>query len=152
VTWRGLDMANTDLADLIAAYFVDQKLLSASTARLIAERRPVPTERLAGYDGRLFDWLAEMLNYGPPDGPEVAWPIILELVAQAPDEEALAFIGSGPVEDLVNKHGVQFEGPIVSQATTDSRFRLALRHVWPHDGVADTLKELIAASRLVDRE
>jgi hypothetical protein len=150
VTRRGLDTANADLADLIAAYFVDQKLLSASSAHLIEERRPVPTEPLAGYDGRLFDWLAEMLTYGPPDGPEFAWPIILELVARAPDEAALTFIGSGPVEDLVNKHGVQFEGRVVSQATTDPRFRSALRHVWPHDGVADTLKELIAASRLVD--
>lgn len=146
----GLDAPNPDLDNLIEAYFADQRILAANSAALLAEHKPVPKTPLAGYDGRLFDWLIEMLNHGPADGPERAWPIVVQLVARAPHDEALASIGASAIEDLVNKHGVQFEDRIIEQATTDSRFRRALRHVWFHDAAPNTLKELIEASRSVD--
>ncbi len=148
MTWRGLEDPTEDLDALIEAYFADQKILAADTARHLAQHTPVPNTPVAGYDGRLIDWLTEMLNYGPPDGPERAWPVILELVARAPDEQALTFVGSGDVEDLVNKAGLEFADRIVEQAASNPRFRRALRHVWAHDDVPNALKELIVASRL----
>jgi hypothetical protein len=147
VTWRGIEDPTADLDALIEAFFADEKILHADNATRVG---PIPDAPLPGYDGRLFDWLTEMLNYGPPDGPERAWPIVLELIARAPDEQALTFVGCGAVEDLVNRHGVQFADRLSFQATRDPRFRRALRHVWPHEGVPDSIQELIVASRTPD--
>jgi hypothetical protein len=114
-------------------------------------REPVPTAPIPGYDGRLFDWLVMMLNYGPPDGPERAWPIIVKLVARAPDDPALTFIGAGAIEDLVNNAGGAFADRIVGQAASDFRFRTALQHVWYQSDAPRALKELIDASRASGR-
>jgi hypothetical protein len=143
VTWRRVEIPSAELDSLIEAYFTDQEILSADTARL-AERRPIPKGPLAGYDGRLFDWLTEMVNYGPSDGPERAWPIVLELIARAPNDAALVFVGSSAVEDLVNLHGAEFENRIVEEAATNPRLRLALQTVWAHNDVPHSLKTLIA--------
>jgi 50S ribosomal subunit-associated GTPase HflX len=88
-----------------------------------------------------------MINYGPPDGPERAWPIVLQLIERAPDENSLTFIGAGAVEDLVNKAGAQFVDRIVDRADLDPRFRRALRNVWYHPTVPRVLKELIESAR-----
>jgi hypothetical protein len=108
---------------------------------------PIPKTPLPDYDGRLFDWLTEMLNYGPPDGPERTWPILLELVARAPDEATLSFVGSHGLEDLVNKAGARFADRIAEQARHDPRFRLALCDVWYRDDVPPGLKDLVDRSR-----
>ena len=144
VTWRGVEDPEANLDELIAGYFNDERILGAKVAAERARRRgepvlPVPE----GYDGRLFDWLTEMLNYGPVDGPQRAWPVILALIERAPDGNASVFIGCGALEDLVNKSGVAFEDRIVAQATSDTRFRAALGCAWPDDGVPDDLRSLI---------
>lgn len=62
MTWRGVEDPYPNLDELIDAYFADQRILAASTDRLLREHRPIPQSPLPGYDGRLFDWLTEMLN------------------------------------------------------------------------------------------
>lgn len=141
MTWRDLAFDGNGLDQLIESHFSDEKILAANRTS-----GPVPKE-LPGYDGRLFDWLTEMLNYGPPDGPERAWPVILQLIARAPDERALAFVGSGALEDLVRKSSVAFHDRLVEEATTSPRFRRALSHVWPNETVSPDLRELIASVR-----
>jgi hypothetical protein len=139
--------AESDLDDLIEAYFEDVKVLAVSTARLLRERKPVPKEPLDGYDGRLSQWLTEMLNYGPPDGPDQAWPIVLALVNRAPDEQTLTFIGASALEDLVNNAGAQFAHRIRDRAASDSRFRRALCDVWYHADAPTSLRALVDAAR-----
>jgi hypothetical protein len=146
VTWRGVEDPNPNLEELIEGYFSDQKILAASTARLLREHKPIPKAPEPGYDGRLFDWLAEMLVYGPPDGPERAWPIILQLIDRAPDDDALTFIGSGAVEDLVNKAGAEFADRIADEAATSPRFRAALSAVWPSHDVPDSIRAVMRSS------
>lgn len=133
--------------DLIEAYFRDQRILAASTARLLRERKPVPKEPLDGYDGRLSDWLTEMLNYGPPDGPDQVWPIALELVDRAPDEQTLTFIGAHVLEDLVNNFGARFADRIRDRAGLDPQFRRALCDVWYHEDAPVQLRALVDAAR-----
>jgi hypothetical protein len=145
-----VDDPNDDLDALIEGYFADHVILSEHSRRLLATREHIPVGRDDGYDGRLFDWFVEMLNYGPPDGAERAWPIILQLIARAPDDRAVAFVGSGAVEDLVNRHGTAFLERIVDRAARDSRFVRAIRHVWFHDDVPQEIKDLIEASRAPD--
>jgi hypothetical protein len=138
---------DSDLDDLIEAYFEDVKVLAASTARLLRERKPVPKEPVDGYDGRLHQWLTEMLNYGPPDGPDQAWPIVLALVNRARDEQTLRFIGASWLEDLVNNAGAQFAHRIRDRAAADSRFRRALCDVWYHADAPTSLRALVDAAR-----
>lgn len=147
MTWRDVDPTE-DLDGLIERYFADQKILAT-----LPGREGMTSERLrqvddAGYDGRLFDWLTEMVSYGPADGPEQAWPVVLELIARAPDDDALGFIGAGPVESLVNKHGVTFLDRFLERAD-DPRFRRACGDVWlVNDEIPIELRELIEACRL----
>ena len=148
MTWRSVDDPEANLDELIEGYFNDERILAAKVAAQKARRRgepevPVPE----GYDGRLFDWLTEMLNYGPVDGPERAWPIILALIERAPDTETLIFIGSGALEDLVRKAGAEFEDSILDLAERDVRFRLALSAVWQDETVPTRLVEYIEAAR-----
>lgn len=148
MTWRGVTDPQRDLDALVAGYFRDQKAAAAEGRRARMEGRPwvVPVGVPADYDGRLFDWLTEMLNYGPPDGPEQAWPIILELIRRAPDEEALTYVGCSALEDLVNSAGDRFESRIAAE-NGDERFRAALRHVWFHDDVPESVRGLILSAR-----
>jgi hypothetical protein len=148
----GIDDPNANLDELIDGYFADQKILAASTARRLRDHKPIPTGPEPGYDGRLFDWLTEMLNYGPPNGPERAWPIILQLIERAPDDDTLTFIGCGAVEDLVNRASAQFSDRIIDEAANSRRFRAALCHVWPHDDVPKSIRAIIRSSRLVETE
>ena len=63
------------------------------------------------------------------DDPERAWPVILQLVDQAVDAD-LEFIGAGPIENLVEYHGVAFIDRIESTAARSERFRGALATIW----------------------
>ncbi|HEX2756654.1 MAG TPA: hypothetical protein VHM48_14390, partial [Candidatus Limnocylindrales bacterium] len=135
---------------LIDAYFADQKIIAISTERLRREHVPLPKGPKPGYDGRLSGWLTEMLNYGPPDGPERAWPLILRLIDRGPDVNALGWVGAGEVEDLVNRSGAAFADRIIDEAAKSRRFRAALRHVWPNEDVPNSLQTLIRDSRAGD--
>ena len=133
--------------DLVEGYFRDQKILASSAARQRRKGKPIQSEPLDGYDGRLFDWLTEMLNYGPADGPEQVWPIALDLVTRAPDEQTLTFIGAHVLEDLVNNAGDKFLDRIRDRAGADPRFRRALCDIWYHDDAPIQLRELVDAAR-----
>ena len=136
---------------LIEGYFAYQRYLRKLTARLLRERKPIPKGVPAEYSP-LWEWLSDMLQKpGPKDGPERAWPVILELVARAPDQEALAFIGSSAVEGLVNVAGAFFAERIEA-ASADPRFRLALAAVWPDPQVPAPIRALIGqASETADQ-
>jgi hypothetical protein len=115
------------LNELIDIYYRDIRRLGETT-----EPGTDSTQALveAGYDGGLFDWLVEAMNYGPPDGPEQAWPIVIELVARAPDEHSLGMIGAGPLEDLACKHGSKFALRLIERTASDPRFRRDMQEVW----------------------
>jgi hypothetical protein len=60
---------------------------------------------------------------------ERAWELVSTLVRTAPDE-LLEYIGAGPVEDLVNRHGAALIEKIEDEAKRDPRFREALASIW----------------------
>lgn len=80
-----------------------------------------------------------MISYDPPN-LDRAWPIILALIEHAPDDEALAFVATGPLEDLIHRHGQRIGDQIVEQARRDPRFRQALGDVWGWEGVPEPLR------------
>ena len=133
--------------DVIDAYFGYVRYLAKETARLRSERKPVPKAVPAEFSP-LSEWLTEMLlTPAPEDGPERAWPVILELVARAPDNEGLAFVGASAIEDLVNRAGAQFADRIEAASLADARFTRALAFVWPDAQVPDRVRALIMRAR-----
>lgn len=72
---------------------------------------------------------AEVVIEMASDIPEVLWPIILRMVAEAPDEHYLDAIGAGPLENLLWFHGPAFVDRIEGAARADTRFRTALGYV-----------------------
>jgi hypothetical protein len=77
--------------------------------------------------------------------PEIAWPIILRLVAEAPDDETLGMIGAAPLENLLWFHGPTFVDRIEAQARADPRFAHAVRLVsgWK-EPIDNTVSERLA--------
>ncbi len=65
--------------------------------------------------------------------PERAWPVLLRLVAEIPDE-LLEHAGAGELENFVKRHASAFGDRIEARALADARFREALSHVWLTDG------------------
>lgn len=63
--------------------------------------------------------------------PEVGWLAILELVRQAPSDEALSTIAMtrGPLETLIARHGASFITRIAAEARANARFKECLGHV-----------------------
>jgi len=58
------------------------------------------------------------------------FPIVLEMVRQAPDDDGLAFVAAGPLEELLKFHGESILPMVEAVALTDARFRRALSGVW----------------------
>lgn len=58
--------------------------------------------------------------------PELAWNIILGLVAAAPSEDAVGYVGADCLEDLLKDHGTEFIDRIRTEAARDRRFLFAL--------------------------
>jgi hypothetical protein len=78
------------------------------------------------------------------DDPESLWPIILRMVAEAPDEHHLETIGAAPLENLLWFHGPEFVDRIEAAARADSRFRKALGYVngWDRSITTDVTERL----------
>ena len=55
--------------------------------------------------------------------------LLLALVGSSKDEEALAYVGAGPIEDLINWHGAAFLDQIEEAARRNQAFRRALAGV-----------------------
>jgi len=73
-----------------------------------------------------YDRVGEIVR--GPDA-QAAWEICVGLVRAAPDEQ-LGYIGAGPIEDLVCRHGAALIEWLEGEAKRDSRFREALASIW----------------------
>lgn len=57
---------------------------------------------------------------------EQKWEFIKELVAAAPDDDALASIGAGPLEDLLYGNSEEFIERVEREAEVNEKFRFSL--------------------------
>lgn len=124
-------MTPTELGEFTAGYFRDWAVLRGGSR----------AERLAleHATDRPSDTLIALL-LDEPTKPDVAWPIILSLIEHAPDDESLAFVAAGPLEDLIQRHGQRFSDRLEDQARRDPRFRQALGDVWGWERVPEPLR------------
>lgn len=73
--------------------------------------------------------------------PEDGWPLILDLIAEAPDDRVLASIAAGPLEDLLVNSPEQFGDRAEVEARRDPKFRRCLTGVW---GLPASLRDRLA--------
>ena len=73
-----------------------------------------------------FNELADLIR----DDADRAWQIVVELVARAPDEETLGYVGAAPLEDLICTHPDAMIDRVEIRARQDARFRKAVARVW----------------------
>jgi hypothetical protein len=103
---------------------------------LPSEARPNPlpeeSEKLLAswFAYKQTDWASAAVYDLTYHDPNRLWTIIKALVAAAPDENALSYIGAGPLEDLLSKYGERFIELIEQQAAVDAKFRFCLAGAW----------------------
>ena len=79
--------------------------------------------------------------------PSDAWSVTLALV-EAADDEALGYVGAGPLEDFVVTHGAPHIDWIEDAARRDPKFAACLASIWLSDDAlpADIVARVVAAS------
>jgi ABC-type nitrate/sulfonate/bicarbonate transport system substrate-binding protein len=61
--------------------------------------------------------------------PEQAWQFMLRLLARAKNDQELAYIGAGVLEDFLNRHGLMFVGRVDEVWKRDPKMRRAMSSV-----------------------
>lgn len=59
--------------------------------------------------------------------------LVVDLVGRLPIARGLAYLGAGPVEDMVNTADDMLFGRILGAARTSQRFRRTLATIWIDD-------------------
>ncbi|WP_052667924.1 DUF6869 domain-containing protein [Nitriliruptor alkaliphilus] len=77
---------------------------------------------------------------------EAVWETVMLLIETAPDDDALCWLGAGPVEDLAVHHGNAFIDQFVLAGRRDPRFRAALRCAWL-DGASKQVRVALESLR-----
>jgi hypothetical protein len=62
--------------------------------------------------------------------PETAWAITLDLIRAAPDDQVLADIAAGPLEELIQHSHATLLDRVETAARQDPKFRRCLMGVW----------------------
>jgi len=102
----------------------DAELIAGYLAHAITTTRD-------GTDAEHYD-AREQLDELISDAPERAWPLICEIIRRiAPaDEDILAYVAAGPLEDLLARHPHAFIDRIEELAINDAHFRRTVSGVW----------------------
>ncbi len=90
-----------------------------------------------------FFWAWEHVTDLVLTKPELAWPIITSLIHESPNDQILANIGAGPLEDLLVSHGADFIERIESEVQCDEKFRRCLAAVWGWHSMPEEIRERI---------
>jgi len=75
-------------------------------------------------------WAMEAIDKFVRDDAEIAWSIIVKLIAGAENDRVLAFVAAGPLEELLVAHGLHVMSHVEKLAKSDDKFRRALTGVW----------------------
>src|SRR4026209_1082929 len=75
-------------------------------------------------------WACDALDALVKNDPDAAWPLIVEIFNDAADDSTLAYIATGPLEELIVLHSSEVIDRIESTAATNGQLRRALSGVW----------------------
>jgi hypothetical protein len=76
--------------------------------------------------------------------PEAGWLLALDLVAASPDDQALAAIAAGPLEDLLCRWSDLLIDRVEAEARRDAKFRRCLTGAWGSSTIPAATKDRIA--------
>lgn len=107
-------------AGLVAAYWEHHRRLSSE----------VREDRLAADE---LTWASEFVRDSVRSEGVGVLELLCDLAAGAPDLQALAFLGAGPVEDLLADGDRTVVDAVDAAARRDPRFRTAVRCAWFDD-------------------
>jgi hypothetical protein len=79
-------------------------------------------------DGLFWAW--EQVDQAAKDGRPGIVNLLVALSKAAPDDAARAYLGAGPVEDLVRRHRATLSAEIETASRKNPGFATALRSVW----------------------
>lgn len=120
-------------ADLLAKTWLDY-------ARLFRGSRP---ER---ENADTLFWASECLHTLTEQAPESAFDVIMRAFEMAGDDETVAFLAAGPMEDLIGRNGELVIRRIEEEAWRDSEFRKLLQGVWSQgDDESDVWQRVLRA-------
>jgi hypothetical protein len=80
------------------------------------------------YDALL--WAHAEFSNMVEENPEAAWILILEILERERDEEVLAVLAAGPLEELLSTHGPDFIDRVEAEAAHNGRFAWLLSGVY----------------------
>ncbi|HET7228429.1 MAG TPA: hypothetical protein VFJ16_00365 [Longimicrobium sp.] len=128
----------------------DQRHDLGGLPRLTDESQRLADTYIAYEAGKSDDdfWAWDRMMTLAMDEPELAWALLLHVVARAPDEQ-LSAIGAGLLETLLSQHGTTYGARAVEQGRRDPRFRECLSAVWlqPGDVPADVAERFAELTR-----
>lgn len=124
----------------------DSLLPAIQMTKASSDRRPTDHDRLIdawikyhaegmSRGGQVKDddqnyWAAKMVDDLLRVDPETGWEVIEHIVARVEDPAVLAYIGAGPLEDLLAKHGRDFIDRVVAKIQSDPKFAEVAGSVW----------------------
>jgi len=101
-------------------------------------------------DARECEWAVWEVIHMATAGSADALTVVAALAAAAPSDAALRYLGAGPLEDLVDKHGAAFIDELVIATKLNPRLEVALAtvRVDGRDGFSvDALKGYLSTRR-----
>ena len=103
-------------------------------------------EHFATKDRGLF-WAWENVQGYISNDPTRAWKLMLQLLEAAPDENALAYVAAGTLEDLLYARGELFIDEVERLARSDPKFLSALQMIaGPFTKESDVSNRIVKAA------
>jgi hypothetical protein len=108
---------------VVAAYWEHYRFSTSATR----------AERLASDERR---WACDEVGHRVAEDADVLG-LLVELADAAPDDSALAYLGAGPIEDFLVRHGASATDAVEAAAGRHPRFQTAVRCAWFYDKVPE---------------
>jgi hypothetical protein len=105
-------------------------------------RRSTSPDRAVRTTADDYEWASTDIDERIHSQPVEAIELLMEIADGAPSGGALAYLGAGPIEDLIRRNGTDtvIDG-VEAAARRSSNFRTALRCAWYDDDVAPDVRD-----------
>lgn len=107
-------------------------------------RRRLAGGRQERLDADKWAWAWDEVEMAFIEPSARTFPMLMALIESAGDDEALAYLGAGPLENLINRYGIQFAEQIEESARRDPAFRKALANVQVSSNVPASVRDRLA--------
>lgn len=129
-------MSPIERENLVSAYIAHNK------SRVVFGADLVLTERSTEETFWAFEKMCELARRDP----DLCFSVILEVLASTHDQDVIAVLAAGPLEDVLVHHGARMIPKLEKVAGRDERFKHLLAGVWP-SRIAPDVWARIEASR-----